>query len=139
MSVTFKKSWDQTFFQSFPSERDSYILKGQNIILSFAEAVADDGAFPDFKDALDITKDNILRAQILLKNETLDAFVIITKLIQEAHRVATPAVEEYLEPMYEQCGDARGKSSLINHCQIELMIFEARVITPETRPPIKRS
>jgi hypothetical protein len=65
--------------------------------------------FPDASDGIDVLKDQVLRMQNRLHSETDTAFDEMRKIIKKAHRMAIPAVQTFLEPMYEHCASESGE------------------------------
>jgi hypothetical protein len=65
--------------------------------------------FPDASDGVDVLKDHVLRLQNRLHSETDTAFDEMKKIIKEAHRMAIPAVQAFLEPMYNHCASESGE------------------------------
>jgi hypothetical protein len=79
------------------------------LISDFAHAVANKDVFPDASDGIDVLKDHVLRMQNRLHGETDTAFDDMKKKIKQAHRMAIPAVQGFLEPMYNHCASESGE------------------------------
>lgn len=79
------------------------------LISDFAHAIANKDVFPDASDGIDVLKDHVLRMQNRLHSETDTAFDEMRKIIKKAHRMAIPAVQAFLEPMYKHCASESGE------------------------------
>jgi hypothetical protein len=65
--------------------------------------------FPAASDGINVLKDHVVRVQNRLHSETDTAFDEMKKIIKEAHRMAIPAVQAFLEPMYNHCASQSGE------------------------------
>ncbi|KAK0105169.1 hypothetical protein ONS95_004433 [Cadophora gregata] len=101
-------SWDKTFTRGLPTGRDTYVAEGQRVIANFADKVSDANFCPDVADGLVVLKDQIMRSQALLKNQTTTTFEAVTKAVRKAHKTATPAVKQFLIPTYDKCAAEGG-------------------------------
>ncbi|KAH7390044.1 hypothetical protein BKA64DRAFT_757002 [Cadophora sp. MPI-SDFR-AT-0126] len=101
-------SWDKTFTRTFPTERDAYVVDGQKLIADFADKVSDANFCPDVANGLAVLKDHIMRTQTLLKSQTTNTFEGVTKAIRKAHKTATPALKQFLIPIYDKCASEGG-------------------------------
>jgi hypothetical protein len=101
--------WDLTFHRQFPQEKINYVDAGKVLISDFAHAIANKDIFPDASDGIDALKERIMKTHNRLRSETDTAFEEMKKHIKKAHKLATPAVQKFLEPMYEHCASESGK------------------------------
>ena len=108
------KVWNQIFFVQLPAEIKSYVTKCQKLIADFADLAIDKDMCLDVSDGIEVLKDQISRTANLLDSQTDAVHEDIKKSIQSAHRLAVPAVKEFLQPMYEKCGAEGGKLHTAN-------------------------
>jgi hypothetical protein len=87
----------------------SYAKDGVQLILDFAINTVKMEDFPKFDIALDLLKEQFLKTSNLLPVQCQRIEAEIKQKIKEAHRRAPPVIKTFLEPMYAQCADERGK------------------------------
>ena len=91
------KPWDATFNRQFPQEKANYIDAANDLLSEYAKAITNHPIFPDASDQLAILSEHILRTQNRLKSETDAAWAEMQVLIKKAHKLAVPAIKDFLE------------------------------------------
>lgn len=103
------KQWDSTFTTLLPQALSVHIDKAQNLLADFAESSVQDPLCAGLGDALWLLKEHIMKNEKRFKQDMDRGFNEVKHSMQRSHRVAIPAIKEFLKPMYEECSSNSGR------------------------------
>lgn len=107
-------TWNHVLFDRVPKELDEFVLKGADFISEFVSTVGHEDLDKVAPDGLELLKEHILRTPRLLKDEIEDEKNRVSTAIRASHRLAIPAIERFLIPMYEKCGAEKGMFIIVH-------------------------
>lgn len=106
------QEWNETFFYKdlgIQKELTAYVEEAKNIIIDFATTTTAPDKCPDLAMELELLKEQFTKTTNVLSYKTQNVVRDIHKAVKDSHRLAVPAISNFLEPMYATCAARRGK------------------------------